>query len=104
MSDMVKSKNRALENTIKLLTVTITKLDNDFSGRTKKLMRDALIYEVANLWKDQEIAHLVPIRQRIMSLASYSEYDTYFKFKLAECVNFIRCIMIDEPLPTLNLN
>ena len=103
MSDMVKKKNEALLKTVEVLQDAMTKVDDNLPPILRAYLRDMILDKIADLWT-QPGEDFLNINSKILGLKKYTNKNMFFKFKLAECINYIKCMTTDQEAPLFNLN
>lgn len=102
MSDIIENRNAALFNTITILSQIDDTFD-EFPDK-KKYFRDLFLDRVAQTWANDSI-DIFNMSNKIRALKQYTNKDILFKFKLAECINYIKCITTDDvTIPLFSLN
>ena len=103
MSDIVKKKNAALLQTVSVLQETMNNVDDNLPSIIKVYLRNMILDKIADLWSETGDDFL-NLNVKILGLKKYTDKDMFFKFKLAECINYIKCMTETTEPPLFNLN
>lgn len=101
MGDIVNTVNKAVEETAKTLEVGMGAINDELPSFIKKTLRDIILNKIIDIWQEDDFLN---IKTKLEDLKNYTDKDVFFKFKLGECINYIRCMSSLEKPALFNLN